>query len=186
MSCGHPILLLDSCCLLNLYATRHLREIALGSPFQFGVTEYVVTHEALYVWKSPENGFPGEAEPLDLQPLVREESIVEFHLETHEEELTFVDFSAGMDNGEAETGAIALHRGYSLATDDRKARRIFRKFASSAPLVSALELLNQWALLAEIPVPKLREAMFSMQTGATFVPGRRVPLFRWWKSVLDG
>ena len=38
-----------------------------------------------------------------------------------------MDLSAVIDDGEAITGAIALHRGYAVAIDDRKARRVLGK-----------------------------------------------------------
>jgi predicted nucleic acid-binding protein len=40
------------------------------------------------------------------------------------EATTFVDLSREMDDGEALTCALAMHRQCDVATDDRKARRI--------------------------------------------------------------
>lgn len=41
-----------------------------------------------------------------------------------EEEETYVNLALQLDDGEAATGALAIHRGAVVATDDRKAIRI--------------------------------------------------------------
>ena len=81
---------------------------------------------------------------MDLSLWSDEDLIRVMRLESEEEERTFVDLAALMDDGEAVTGAIALHRGYAVATDDRKARRILAERPRSITLVSTLDLLKLW------------------------------------------
>ena len=45
------VLILDASTLLNIYATRRLREIASAGPNRFAVAEYVLREEALFVWQ---------------------------------------------------------------------------------------------------------------------------------------
>ncbi len=185
MTSARRILLLDACCLLNLYATRQLREIALMSRFQFGIVNHVLFREALYIRVPAATGNRETAESLDLKPLIRERVIEELRLESPAEVSTFIDFSVRMDDGEAETGAIAFHRGYAIATDDRKARRVLEEMAPAVPLVSTLELVKEWAQSVSASVPQIQEALRSMETSASYLPGRRDSRFSWWKSVMN-
>ncbi|HEX2522639.1 MAG TPA: hypothetical protein VHP35_10980, partial [Terriglobia bacterium] len=57
-------IILDASCLLNLYASRKLREIAVTSPQPFVVAEYVVQQEALYIRRRASAQEPEEREPV--------------------------------------------------------------------------------------------------------------------------
>ena len=184
----HPLgpILLDASCLLNLYATGRLREIAMTLLYQLVVADYVLEQEAIYVRLPGSEGLYDERAPVDLYPLVDEGLIQVMRLEQPPEESTFVDLAALVDDGEAVTGALALHRGCSIATDDRKARRVLGERAPGVPLVSTLELLKLWADEATVPDIELRAAMAEMRSGASYVPGDRDPLYTWWRTVLHG
>ncbi|MDE2717837.1 MAG: hypothetical protein OXI33_12620 [Chloroflexota bacterium] len=106
-------------------------------------------------------------------------------LEHSEEEVTFVDLAASIDDGEAVTGALAFHRGCSVATDDRKARRLLEEHVPTVPLVSTLELLKLWAEEASIPDTELQAAMMSMKSWASYIPGVRDPLHEWWQEIMQ-
>lgn len=162
--------LLDASCLLNLYATGRLRDIALALPYRLGVAEYVRQREAIYVWRRGSTGIEDERVPVDLDPLVDEGAIQVVRPERPEEEATFVDFAAVVDDGEAVTIALALHRGCSVATDDRKARRILAERAPSVPLFSTLELLKAWAERASVSNDELRQAMLAIRSDASYIP----------------
>ncbi|MBI4311322.1 MAG: hypothetical protein HY681_06015 [Chloroflexi bacterium] len=182
-----PLLFLDAGPLLNLYATGRIRDIVLAWPSRVGVADYVLEEEALYIWGPGREPAQEDRQPVDLSPLVAEGVIAVYRLETVEERATFVDLAAFMDDGEAVTAALAAHREAAVATDDRKARRAIRERVPDVPLVSTLELLKQWADSLEPPTPdELRTAMLAMQSGATFTPGERDPLYAWWRHRLQG
>ena len=180
------LLLLDASCLLNLYATGFLREIADTLPYQFAVADYVLEQEALYIWLPESDETREERVTVDLSQLVSEGMIIVMRLERLEEEVTFVDLAVSIDDGEAMTGALAFHRGCSVATDDRKARRVLGERFPAVPLVSTLELLNQWAQEESVSNVELQAAMTRMRTGASYVPGYRDPLYEWWQEVIHG
>ena len=177
-------LLLDANCLLNLYATDRLREITVALSYQFWIADYVVEHEAFYIWRPSLTENRDVQEPVDLTPLLEEDQIQLMSLESPEEEATYVNLAAYLDDGEAITGALALHRDCSIATDDRKARRILSKYAPSVGLVSTLELLKRWAEERQVPMDELGVAMAKMRSGASYVPGTRDPLCEWWRSIV--
>ena len=138
------VLLLDASCLLNLYATSRLLEIAVALPWQLAVVDYVLEQEALYVRIIGAYEEQEETVPVDLSPLIDEGLLLVVWLETPSEEASFVELAAVLDDGEAVTGAIALNREYLVAIDDRKARRVLGEKAPGMRLVSTLEIMLQW------------------------------------------
>ena len=101
-------LLLDANCLLNLYATGRLREITVALPYRFRVADYVVEHEALFIWRPGPTDARDVQEPVDLTPLLEESLIQLMCLEHPAEEATYVGLAAHLDDGEAITGALAF------------------------------------------------------------------------------
>ena len=180
------LLVLDACCLLNLYATERMRDIVLALSHRVAVAGYVLEQEALFVWRPVLAEARDEQVPVDLSALVEEGLLQVLRLEHQEEEAMFVDFAALMDDGEAITGALALHRGYGVATDDRKARRIFADRAPTVPLTSTLELLKRWADQSNVTPETLRSAMLAMRSGASYVPREQEPLHEWWYDIVQG
>ena len=179
-------LLLDASCLLNLFATDRIRDIALAQPYRLGVADYVLEQEALYVWRSGSVEGQEERVPVDLTPFIDEDIIQVLRLENRNEETTFVDLASIIDDGEAITAALAVHRGCAVTTDDRKARRVLAEHTPIVPLVSTLELLRQWAEESSVTQSDLRAAMNAMRSGASYVPGERDPSYDWWRSITGG
>jgi predicted nucleic acid-binding protein len=186
MAQASDFLLLDASCLLNLYATGRLRDIASAQPYRLGVAQYVLEREALYVWRSSPGEEHREQVREGLTPLVEEGIIRVLRLEHRDEEATFVNLASMVDDGEAITAALAVHRGCAVATDDRKARRVLAEHTPIVPLVSTLELLRQWAEESSVAQSDLHAAMAAMRSGASYVPGERDPLYEWWQSITGG
>ena len=176
-------IVLDASCLLNLYATWRLRDIASVLPCRLAIADYVATEEALFVWQMVDE--TEERVRVDLNPLINEGLIEVMDLENSRETATFVDFAAQIDDGEAYTCALALHRGWAVATDDRKARRVFTEATEDIVLFSTSELLKTWADDTSIPTEELRDALRSIQAGASYIPSRRDPLYEWWHSIIS-
>lgn len=177
------LLILDASCLLNLYATGRLGEILTVSQYRFALADYVLEEEALFTLVGESADGPLERVPVDLQPFIEDGLVEVMSLESAEEIATFVDFAIQIDDGEAITAALAVHRGCTVATDDRKARRVIGEQAPTIPLVSTLDLLSEWAEAAQKTMNELRSAMDAMRTGASYVPGRRDHRFEWWLGV---
>ena len=177
------VLLLDASCLLNLYATGRMSEIAAALPWQLAVVDYVMEQEALYVRTIGANAGQEETAPVDLSPLIDEGLLLVVRLETPSEEKVFVELAAVLDDGEAITGAIALNRGHSVAIDDRKARRVLGEKAPGTSLVSTLELMRRWS--ESVTAQEVSQALRAMQHGARYVPGHRDLLYTWWRDTVD-
>ena len=177
------VLLLDASCLLNLYATSRLLEIAAALPWQLAVVDYVTEQEALYVRIIGAYEEQEETVAVDLSPLIDEGLLLVLRLETPTEEASFVELAAVLDDGEAITGAIARNRGHLVAIDDRKARRVLGEKAPGMRLVSTLELMRQWCV--SVPVQEVGHALRAMQHRSRYVPGQRDPLYAWWRDMME-
>ncbi len=175
------VLILDASCLLNLYATDRMLEIAAALPWQLAVADYVLEQEALYVRTI---GAQEETVPVDLSTLIDEGLLLVLRLENPSEQSSFVELAAVLDDGEAVTGAIALTRGHMVAIDDRKARRVLGEKAPGMRLVSTLELMRQWG--ESVSVQEVSDALRAMQHRARYVPGQRDPLYAWWRDMMEG
>lgn len=184
MTCHRSALLLDASCLLNLYATGFLEEITVSLPIEFRVAAFVVEFEALFIRRADPTGGKDVKVPVNLTSLLEEGLIQLMRLEGSAEEASFVELAADLDDGEAVTGALAFYRGCSVATDDRKARRVLGQLIPPVELVSTLELLKLWAEDNQVPEDKLASAMAAMQSCASYRPGRRDPLYEWWRSTI--
>ena len=177
-------LLIDANCLLNLYATGRQREITAMLPFQLWVAGYVAQCEVLYILRPGATNTGDKKERVDLSSLLNEGLIQLMDLKGPAEETSFVELAADLDEGEAITGALALHRGCAVATDDRKARRVLRQLNPPIALVSTLELLKLWAETVQVPNDELSLVMAEMQSSASYIPGVSDPLYVWWASIV--
>jgi predicted nucleic acid-binding protein len=177
-------IILDASCLLNLYASGKLREIAATLPQPLAVAEYVVQQEALYIRHRATEQDPEEREPVDIEPLIAAGLIQVITLNNEAEATTFVDLASEMDDGEAMTCALAIHQQYDVATDDRKARRVLSGRAPHVPIISTLAIVKQWAELASTTKAELKATLLNIWSGANYYPGEREPLYAWWIDIL--
>ena len=176
------LIFLDTGCLLNLYASRNLESIMTTISSDFAVADYVLDQEAIYVWSGSQNDESRERTPVNIVPLIQQNLIRVESLLSESEKSTFIDLAARMDDGEAITGALAIHRNGGVATDDVKARRILTQWAVPVPVISTLDLVKQWAELAGMESGDVRQILQNIYWGATYFPGRRDPLYDWWRS----
>lgn len=180
-----PLILLDACCLLNLYATQRLDEILVALQGHFGVAERVAA-EALYLRRGGSGEDADEKDPVDIGPLVASGSLAVHAVETPEEAASYVRFAAELDDGEAMTCALALHRRAVVATDDRKALRVLAAQAPQIGVRSTAQLLREWADYSNLAPTELRTVLTDVRQRARFAPGRHDPLHAWWEAALRG
>jgi predicted nucleic acid-binding protein len=112
-------IVLDTCCILNFYASGKFSEILEAIPAQVVVTEVVRSQELTTLQRLDNQESEGA---IHFDKVVKEGliSIVDFESEAEAE--TFINYTAQMkDEGESATFAIAVHREWSVATDDKRA-----------------------------------------------------------------
>jgi len=171
--------LLDACAVLSLYATRRMAEIIATAPAPVAISEEVL-QEALYVRRIVDG--VSEREPVDLTPLIASRILTVIGAAVEGELHTFIDLTAGLDDGEAMTAALAIHRAYVLVTDDRKAERLL---AGRVQLRATLDLVKVWAEAEQVDNGTLREVLTRIYERG-YQPPSRHALKPWWDKLLSG
>lgn len=176
------IILLDACSLLNLYASNRFQAIATAMGWTFVLVDRAQT-EALYVRRGGAGEDAGEREQVDSAALISA-AVLSVVTLLPGEITTFAAFADDVDDGEAATCAVAFHRGYDVATDDRKARRLLREHIPHVYCYSTLELLKLWADGTAAAADDLRETLIAVRDRGNFLPPKADPLRAWWEATL--
>lgn len=177
---GKPLLLLDACCLINLLAAGRIEEILHVLPFRFATSRLVAEKEVLAIARDSEDGQPIEREVISPAMLEGLEGLDLLELSTEKEIGDFVRFAMELDDGEASVCALAIARGGRLATDDRKALRVFHREVPQALSVQTPELLYEWARLSKAADAEIRRVLTAVRRRARFYPRKDVPRSDWW------
>jgi len=193
---------LDACCLINLCAAGRILYPSSSSTATtqrgakahkgarhcpgFGLSLHVpakVIGETLYTMQSDEEDQTRLVEcPIDLQPYLAAGLLAPCDLETHEEIELFVQMAAQLGDGEAACFALAAKRGWALATDDRRARRLAAE--SSLTVITTPELVKLWAKNTHASDEEIGTVLQNIQRFAYFTPRRNSPEYAWWGSCV--
>ena len=169
--------IIDACVLINLLATGELEAIltAVKKP---SLICSIVESESIYLRTSdPRN----PKEPIDLKPFIDKGVLSVCQIANEREEALYVDFASALDDGEAMTLAIAIARDLDLATDERKAQRLFlNEIADAKRLVSTSALIRQWAAAENISMLKVKNALEKIQNRASYRPPTDDRHHTWW------
>lgn len=191
-----PLVLLDACCVINLLASGVAEEVLSAVPASFAVSQLVAEDEVLFVAQDDDEPAGDEAaagsdaaagvdpERLGLTPLVEQGRLEVMELGTHEEHETFVELALQLDDGEAMTAALAIHRGGEVNTDDRKAIRLLEGRSPPVPLRRTTSLLRMWVRRRNVPEEQVRQVLRRIQRRASFTPPRDDPEVEWWRRVV--
>lgn len=175
-----PILLLDTCVLINLLASGEAEGILRSTGKECKICA-AVKNETLYL--RSEDLQEQDFEPIHPESLIQSRLLSICEIEADQEAVLYVDYASMLDDGEAMSLAIAEARGWILATDDHKARRIFlESINASKRLTSTSELLRQWSESESVLPAKLKTVLMNIQHKASFVPSRKDTNFAWWKK----
>jgi hypothetical protein len=180
VKCTHVIL--DACCVLNFCASGNFIEILQSLPAQVVVTQVVRDRELLSLQRltdaSRANGNQFEA------AINHGLLLVEDFCDDDEAE-TFVNYASVLgDDGESATCAIAVHREWAIATDDRKAISFFQREAPHLQILSCLEIIKHWSIVSNVANAELRDVLVNVRTCGRYVPHRNHPLLPWWQDLM--
>jgi predicted nucleic acid-binding protein len=168
-----PPLILDTCVVLSLYATRRMEALLDVLPEPILIAEAVLS-ESLYVHVLMDD--VREKEPIILGPLVDAGKLTVVAPESNEEFEALLDFALVLDDGEAMTCALALHRNLRIATDERKTIRLI---SDQIEVVGTLDLIRGWAGEVGAPTDEIRDVLTAIADRG-YVPGRDHRHWRWW------
>ena len=183
MQIRHSHVVLDACCVLNFCASGHFIAILKSIPAQVVVTEVVREKELITLQrlKDEENEGAVQFETAIAQGLL---SVVDFESESEEE--TFVNYAFELgDDGESATCAIAIHRGWAIAADDKKAVSFSQKEAPHLQVLSTLEIIRSWSEGENFTLIELRTMLKSIRTKGRYMPHRNHHLLDWWENLMQ-
>lgn len=182
ITANHDYIILDACVVMNLYASGQMEDILSAISETCTVAIYVAKIEALSIYAKSKSDALGEKEVVRLQPLLDKGLLFAVDLESDAERASFLSLSAQrLDDGEAITMAIAKHRDWAVATDDRRAIRIFNSQYGHIQIISTPELIKHWHESKE-PRPKvLSQTIFDIELKANYLVGKNHPLYEWWQ-----
>jgi len=182
MDIKHSHVVLDACCVLNFFASGYLIEILESISAQVVVTEVVRERELLTLQRlrDKNNEDISQFETAIGKSLI---SVVDFDSVIEEETFVNYVFELG-DDGESATGAIAFHRDWTIATDDKKAISFFRREAPDLQILSTLAIVKQWSEKEKLSPTTLRSAISAIQIRGRYIPNRNHPLLSWWEDVM--
>jgi hypothetical protein len=180
----HECIILDACCLINLYASGRMGDILASLSKPAYAARYVWSNEALTVNGAPNSGGDFQETSIDLGPLIGGGLLGLADLETEDEETLFVNFAASLDDGEAITGALAAARNWCLATDDKRARNVFSDQVPQMQLLSSPELVKRWADVTAAEADEVCTVVRRIHLHGHYIPPARHPLYEWWQRYL--
>jgi hypothetical protein len=183
MDISHSHILLDACCILNFCASGRLLEILQVIPAQVTVAVVVQERElkTLQRLRKEENDSVNQFEIAITQGLLK---IVDF--ESEEEAELFVNYVAVLgDDGESATCAIAIHRGWGIATDDKKAISRFQQDAPYLQILSTLDVIKYWSEKSVLDSSALRDILMAIRVKGRYLPHETHPLRNWWEAALN-
>lgn len=170
-------ILLDACVAINLAATGSLDNIANA----LQVTFAIATQAAVEVgYLRDIVGGQAVLTPINLRQFEHDEIVEILELTPAELEL-YIELAAIVDDGEAATISIAIHRHMDLATDDRRARRLCQERHLAEPL-RTVTILRAYADAVHLSEDQIQQTVASIRQRASFQPPRSDPELKWWND----
>lgn len=180
MYIAHSHVLLDACCVLDFCSSGNLLAILKSIPAQVVVTQVVQERElkTLQRLKEEENEGAIQFEQAIVQGLL---IVVDF--ESEQEAESFVNYTTILDDGESATCAIAIHRGWAIATNDKRAISFFQQTAPYLQILSTLEIIKHWSDELGVDPSALRDVLNAIRVKGRYFPHRSHPLRSWWEAA---
>jgi len=175
------IVIQDACVLINLLAGGRFEEMAGGCGLRFAITQ-AVAREAMVL----HNVETGEREWIDLQVFIEKGILETLAADNEQEKLRFIELTLSLDDGEAESVAIAEARHFALATDARKARNLIEREGLKIELWSTCSLLQHWQRGCFVPDRDLKTVITNIASRARYRPKMGHPDYDWWMKLVSG
>ena len=177
-----PNRIIDCCSLLNLYAGWGGLDNLLQLEHSWFICK-AVEGESQITREYDEHQQPQDRE-LTLQPFVQSGVLQVIGPETDEEIESYLEFAELIDDGEAQSIALAKHRGLTLLTDDRKALKIAQSQHVGIETISTVDVLREWIERSGIQIADVRKTLTRIRELARFAPPKNSTDLAWWITQL--
>lgn len=137
--------------------------------------------ESLFIRVTGDKG-DDKRELIEPKPYIDESLIRLVEVGGADEAELYVRLAGDLDDGEAMALAIGKLRGWTVATDDRKAKRFSGDLG--VPVVTTPELMRQWAKASKMRPARLKALLSNIQSGARFAPAEDAPGYDCWTDAV--
>ena len=170
---------IDACCLIDLLVSGQAEAILRATGYAWHLPS-AVQAEVQYVRQhDPDNPGSYQNVPVDLRPFVGPGVLTPCQPDDPHEEARYVHYATLFrSDGEAMCLAMAECRGWTVATDDRKAILVAQR--AGLTVVSCPELVKVWAESARLNLTDVAANVTNIRTLARFVPHSAMPEAKWW------
>ena len=178
-----PCAVIDACCLIDLLTTGRAEAILRAAGFDWRLPAAVEDEVSEVRQFDPAR--PGRIQKVsvDLSPL-KTTGVLQGCAPANQIELDrFVHYATQFRaDGEAMCIAIAEHRNWAIATDDRKAIRVAER--AGLTVVSSPAIVKRWADAMQPDQATLCNVLRNIQVLAQFKPNPAMPEYQWWVDEL--
>lgn len=175
--------IVDTCTLLNLY-TGWSGLLELADFEGSWCVAQSVFQESEYVREFDSSGNIILV-PLDMKSPVESGLLSKLAVESEQELQDYVDFATELDDGEAESMALAKNRDLVLVTDDRKAIRMAGRLDAPVEILTTPAVLREWAQCNREPSDRVGQVIGRIHHLARYQPPSDSPDQSWWSSWFD-
>jgi hypothetical protein len=178
--------ILNPCCLINLYASRYLSKILEALQVPVMVAADVCEHEELMVYGE---GLGEEGlipEKIEVKPLLDAGLLTTARPSSDAELISVINFAfAVKEDGEAFTAALALHHHWAVGIDDSRTISFLRRNIPSLKLFTTPHFVKQWIDRTSPTTETIRTVLHNIQWYAKYTISPHHALYAWWHSYLD-
>jgi hypothetical protein len=128
----------------------------------------------------------GEMVAIDITPHIASGVLQVLELSNEDEQALYVEQSIIVDDGEAMSIAIAVHRHLELAIDDKQATNHTRRTFPELRLWSTPEILKHWTEVGRVDAEVLRDVIGLIESRSRYFPSKSHPLAEWWRQSKSG
>src|SRR5262249_18425358 len=150
-----------ACGTLNLYASGHFVPILTALRHEWYLPAAVERESQRYLQPDPADAAKLIVLPIDLTPAFAGGVLKCCDCESEEEAALYVELAARIgDDGESMGLAIAKCRGWSVLTDDKKARRIAKELGIT--VLGTTGVMKQWSEIVKPTAAELATVLMAI------------------------
>jgi hypothetical protein len=178
-----PAVILDACGTLNLYASGRFVPILTALRHAWYLPAAVERESQQYRQPDPIDPEKLVALPVDLTLAIDGGVLNRCDCEGDEEAALYIELARRIgDDGESMGLAIAKCRGWSVLTDDKKARWIAKELG--VPVLGTPEIMRQWAIVTGPSAAELSQVLEAITRFANYQPSRGAVDYGWWVASI--
>ncbi len=179
-----PAVILDACGTLNLYASGSFVSILTALKHEWYLPAAVERESQKYRQPDPADAEKLIVVPIDLAPMLANGLLKRCACEGDDEANLYVELASKIgDDGESMGLAIAKCRGWSVMTDDKKARRFAKELG--VPVLATPEVMLEWAKFAKPNATDLSAALLAIERFSNYRPGKSANHYGWWMASIN-